>query len=175
MLAALGHRWPTWFGIAFAALSLSDPGDGTGVGIILLIAPIGYLFVAIINRPGATWPVALGLFAAVTALRFAGVDPRPVMLGVLVPVVVAGLFMPHLRRRGLAAWQVPGAVLFGLAGLATLLTVPEIGRYIVAAGLAAHTVWDVIHWRARRFIAPSFAEWCGVLDLLLAVGILVLI
>jgi hypothetical protein len=49
------------------------------------------------------------------------------------------------------------------------------GSTLVAVGLLAHTVWDPIHLRARAIVSPSLAEWCAVLDTLIAVGILVLV
>jgi hypothetical protein len=49
------------------------------------------------------------------------------------------------------------------------------GSTLVAVGLLAHTVWDLIHLRARAIVSPSLAEWCAVLDTLIAVGILVLV
>jgi hypothetical protein len=51
----------------------------------------------------------------------------------------------------------------------------KIGSTLVAVGLLAHTVWDVIHLRARAIVAPSLAESCAVLDTVIAVGILVLV
>jgi len=51
----------------------------------------------------------------------------------------------------------------------------QLASTLVAVGLLAHTVWDVIHLRARAIVAPSLAEWCAVLDTLIAVGILVLV
>jgi hypothetical protein len=45
---------------------------------------------------------------------------------------------------------------------------------MVSASWWAHAVWDVIHLRARAIVSPSLAEWCAVLDTLIAVGILVL-
>jgi hypothetical protein len=33
-------------------------------------------------------------------------------------------------------------------------------------------LWDLYHWRADKGVSRSFAEWCGVLDLLGAIAIL---
>jgi hypothetical protein len=45
---------------------------------------------------------------------------------------------------------------------------------LVSLGLLAHVAWDVYHHRNGRVVARSFAEFCGVLDILVAVGVLVL-
>jgi hypothetical protein len=31
-----------------------------------------------------------------------------------------------------------------------------------------HGVWDFVHLRADKVVARSYAEWCGVLDVLVA-------
>lgn len=48
-----------------------------------------------------------------------------------------------------------------------------IGACVVAGGLIGHAAWDAVHWRAGRIVSRSFAEWCGVPDLNLGLGILV--
>ncbi|WP_344485358.1 hypothetical protein [Glycomyces endophyticus] len=40
--------------------------------------------------------------------------------------------------------------------------------YAVAAGWFAHGVWDVAHHRADAGVARTGAEWCAVVDLLIA-------
>ncbi|WP_371784497.1 hypothetical protein [Streptosporangium subroseum] len=44
----------------------------------------------------------------------------------------------------------------------------------MAAGLLGHAAWDAAHWRADRVVTRPFAEWCGVLDLLLGLAVLFL-
>jgi hypothetical protein len=57
-----------------------------------------------------------------------------------------------------------------------VLAVPAaVGGYLVAAGLLGHATWDAVHWRANRIVSRSFAEWCGVLDLVIGVGLLVVL
>jgi hypothetical protein len=42
----------------------------------------------------------------------------------------------------------------------------------VSAGLLAHAAWDVYHHRTGRVVVRSMAEFCGVLDTLLALVVL---
>jgi hypothetical protein len=59
----------------------------------------------------------------------------------------------------------PAAVVVALAGLAVD---PDLGRHLVAAGWFLHGVWDLVHLRADKVVARSYAEWCGVVDVLIA-------
>jgi hypothetical protein len=57
---------------------------------------------------------------------------------------------------------------FGALALVGLILDPDLGRYLVAAGWFLHGVWDFVHLRADKVVARSYAEWCGVLDVLIA-------
>jgi hypothetical protein len=50
---------------------------------------------------------------------------------------------------------------------------PNLGAYLVAAGLIGHTAWDAHHPRTNRVVARSLAEFCMFLDTALAVIIIV--
>ncbi|WP_147457142.1 hypothetical protein [Micromonospora pisi] len=173
--SALAHRWPTWLALAFAAINLADLGDGLEYTLLLVLLAAVYLIVTVLDRPRATWPVLYALVAAVVCLRLLDVDPMPVLVVVAVAVVAVGLIKGRLRRPGLYALQSPAAMGIIALGLAALSVPADIGRYLVAAGLLGHAVWDAIHWHANKIVKRSFAEWCGVLDLVLGLGILILV
>jgi hypothetical protein len=65
------------------------------------------------------------------------------------------------------------AVVLALAFLAVTLPQPW-GAVLLAAGLLGHTMWDLAHLRSGRVVPRSMAEFCAVLDALLAVGVVVL-
>jgi len=52
------------------------------------------------------------------------------------------------------------------------LITPEVGAYVVAAGLLGHAAWDV-HHRTNRVVVRSLAEFCLALDTALAVAIVI--
>ncbi|GAB3824929.1 hypothetical protein ACFPIJ_63880 [Dactylosporangium cerinum] len=170
--SAIGHRWPTWLALAWAAISLWDAGDGLEYAFLLAVAAAGYLFVTVVDRPRATWPVLFALVGVVAVQRLLDIDPWPSLVVLAVALIAVGLFGGQLRRRGLPALQSPASLVFLAVGVAALSVPTDVGRYLVAAGLLAHAAWDAAHWRADAVVARSFAEWCGVLDLTLAVGIL---
>ena len=64
-LYALLRRWPTVLGVVVAALTLSDFDDGREFAIVLLIASVGYLAIAVLERPQATWWVLIDLLTGV--------------------------------------------------------------------------------------------------------------
>jgi hypothetical protein len=173
--AAIGHRWPTGLALVWAAISLSDLGDGLEYAPLLVLAATGYLFIAVVDRPRATWAVLFALVTTVVVLRLLDVNPWPVLAVVAAALAAVGLISGQLRRPGLYAMQLPAALGFIALSL-TALTVPtNVGGYLVAAGLLGHAAWDAIHWRANKIVTRSFAEWCGVLDLILGLGILLLV
>ncbi|SDY96441.1 hypothetical protein SAMN05444365_104340 [Micromonospora pattaloongensis] len=172
--SVIGHRWPTWLALALAAVILWDLGDGSEFVFLLAIAAAGYLFMAVADRPRATWPVLFALVATVVVLRLLDIDPWPALTVVAAAFIALGLIGGQLRRPGLYALQSPAALGFIALGLAALSVSAGIGHYLVAAGLLGHAAWDAIHWRANTIVARSFAEWCGVLDVTLGLGILIL-
>lgn len=79
------------------------------------------------------------------------------------------------RRPWLPALQAPAALIFGDLAFIAVASSSQIGSTPVAVSLLADTVWDIIHLRARAILTPSLAEWCAVLDTLIAIGILILV
>jgi len=152
-----------------------DVGDGTQNAFILVVGATTYLTIAVVERAAATWPALLAVFVAVVALRVTG-DLAPVLTGAAVALLAgAGLARGALRRGRLMAAQLPAAVVFTGAGLLGAGVDPGVGVLVVALGLISHAVWDAVHWRTGGLVRRSFAEWCGVMDLTVGVGLLVLV
>jgi hypothetical protein len=168
------RRWPTALGVGVAALTLSDFDDGREFAIVLLLASVGYLLIAVLERPRATWWVLIGLLGAVVCLRLLNLPPEPVLAAAAVAATIVGLVRGS-SRLWLPALQAPATMIFGGLAFVAVAAGSQIGSTLVAAGLLGHTVWDVIHLRARAIVAPSLAEWCAVLDTLIAICILVLV
>ena len=57
---------------------------------------------------------------------------------------------------------------FGALAVAGLVIDPDLGRYVVAAGWFLHGVWDFVYLKLDRVVTRSYAEWCGVVDILIA-------
>jgi hypothetical protein len=170
-LRALARHWGAWLGLAVAALSVWDLTDGVVFADIIGLAAFGYLLLAVLDRRSLTWPLVLLLTAAVVLLRAVDVTPAPVFAAAAAVLAVAGALSGRLRRSTLHLLQSPLAVVFGAAAVTATLVSVEAGSYVVAVGLIAHAVLDVVLWRADRVVARSFAEWCAVFDLVVGVGI----
>ncbi|MFG1926088.1 hypothetical protein [Cryptosporangium sp. NPDC048952] len=166
------HRWPTLLAIAVAAVSLSDGAAEPGVGVALVVAAAGYVVIAAFDRPALTWPMVVVLFGGVVALRAFEVPEVPV----LVVIAAVGAVVVLVRRQSrMHVLQVPVGLL-GLTVFAVALEVPtSVGAVVAALGLLGHAAWDAVLWRRGTVIARSFAEWCGVFDALVAVGLIVLV
>jgi hypothetical protein len=167
-------RWPTLLALVMSADALFGGGERgevvEGFGEGLLILPLLYLVVAKLERRGATWPVfAIGT-VSLTVLRLLDVvSPSVVFVGVAVAALVWSTFGKQVREPGFLkaeAWGTIGFVALGLAGLAVDA---ELGRYLLAAGWFLHGVWDLVHLRIDKVVAPSFAEWCAVIDIVIAI------
>ncbi|WP_344470787.1 hypothetical protein [Nonomuraea monospora] len=174
-LAAVGRRWPTWLALAWAAFSLSDVGNGLEYTIVFVVPAAGYLFLAVADRRRITWAVVLAALATVVLLRVLGIDPGPPLALTVITLAALGLINGRLRGPRMYALQTPGALAFIAYGLLVISVPPVAGGFLVAAGLLGHAAWDAYHWRADKIVARTFAEWCGMLDLTLGLGLLVIL
>ena len=137
---------------------------------VLPLLPLLYLVVAKLRRRQATWPGLVVGLASVIALRALDViASAAVFSAVALIVLVWGAVDGQLRRPDPFRVQALGMLGFGALALAGLVVDPDLGRYLVAAGWFLHGIWDFVHLRADKVVARSYAEWCGVVDVLIAV------
>ncbi|MFF7391242.1 hypothetical protein ACFZAE_22705 [Streptomyces scabiei] len=167
---------------------------------LLPLLPLLYVVVHQIGRPRATWPVlAVGASCAVALQALDLVSPAGVMVGTALAVLLWGAVRSAIRSRassrgpvgsvaegttggtphGRAVFglQAAGAVVFGALAVTGLVLDADLGRYLIAAGWFCHGVWDFAHLRMRRLrgvVAPTFAEWCAVVDVVVAVELVFL-
>ncbi|MEV0172147.1 hypothetical protein AB0I00_13635 [Streptomyces sp. NPDC050803] len=178
----LTRRWPTALALAVAALNLAASGSQDvadavdGFGEVLPLLPLIYLTVNQIGTPRATWPVlGVGLVTVFVLPLQDAVAPSTVLVALALVLLLWGAVRgtPH----GPAGFgvQAAGAVVFGGLALAGLAVDPDLGRYVVAAGWFLHGVWDFVHLWLDKVVARTFAEWCGVVDVLVAVQLLFLV
>lgn len=172
----LARRWPTALGIVTAVVTLGGAdlaAQVSGLGETLLFLPWIYLVVARAGRRGLSWPVLGASFALSIGLRAV---EAPVV-AVAVPLAAAALawsVIGHVPRPGTVRVQALGMIGFGALALAALAVDTNLGVYLVAAGWLFHGVWDFVHLRLDRAVSRSYAEWCGVLDVLTGAYLLLL-
>ncbi|GII04834.1 hypothetical protein [Planobispora takensis] len=171
-IGVLKDRWPTAVAIGLTLLTLSggdDPdGEVMSLAQVLPALPLLYLVVAKLGRPALSWPLlGVGMVIIIGARLLDLVAPSTVLLALALVVLVWGVIDEHSRGSGEFGLQAIGMIGFGALALAGLALDPEIGRYVVGAGWLLHGVWDFVHLRRGKVVARSYAEWCGVLDVLI--------
>jgi hypothetical protein len=174
-LANIVQRWPTALGILVAAGSVLGLSDGRDVASVVAASGFVYLAAAALGRPGAAWP-AFGLTFVLVGLGMSvsGFDPVPWLIAGAVVLVVIGLAPQRWRPVWSLPTQAAAMLVLGATAVIALRVDATAGGVLVSLGLLAHVAWDVYHHRNGRVVARSFAEFCGVLDILVAVGVLVL-
>ncbi|MEH0845356.1 hypothetical protein V6U81_23480 [Micromonospora sp. CPCC 205711] len=131
-----------------------------------LVRPVRRPAVAAVVR---RWPTGLALLMTVDNWVAPVIFPPWALLGLPAGYLLIGT----LRRQ----WRTPGLLrtqLAGLAGWSALAGLAAVagdgpGRWLVAAGWLGHAGWDVAHHRRGTVVPRGYAEWCGVLDVVLGV------
>ena len=175
----LKHRWPTALGIALAALTAFDleidAGSVSSLSALVVLMALVYVGTAALDRRRASWAVFLAGSAVVVVfldLLDSRLDPSVVLLLVALVFLVLGVARGLLWRPGGLTLQAAGMIGFGAVALIALYVDPDLGGYLVAAALLGHAGWDAYHFLRDRVVARSYAEFCGVLDLLVGAAIL---
>jgi hypothetical protein len=168
------RRWPALAGVAFAALVSIGMASGVEQAPVLAAAATVYIGCAALQKPGAAWPIFFGSVAVITVLKFLEADATPIVLGCGVALGLYGLLRGVVRPGHGLPLQTVALLGFGAVAAIALFVDPDLGAYLVAAGLLAHSAWDLHHYRANRVVARSLAEFCLLLDASLAVLIVVL-
>jgi hypothetical protein len=132
-----------------------------------------YVGAAALGRPRASWAVLLGgLPLALFVPPTSAINPSVVVLAIAVFFLVVGVMRGQLREPGGLLLQAAGVLVFGATALAALYVAPELGAYLVALALLGHAAWDAYHYLRDRVVTRSYAEFCGIADLLLGAAIL---
>ena len=171
--------WPTLAGVGFAAFVAIDMfrGRERGDDLAPIVAASGlvYLGAAALRRPSTAWPVFFLSVVVITAAKI-GLTDFDATWALL---ALAGLFVGYSLLRGATRptgrlpLQTIAMVVCGAAAAVALSVDQVVGAYLVAAGLLAHAAWDAYHHRINKVVVRSMAEFCFVLDVLLALAIVI--
>lgn len=173
------HRWLTALGVAVAAMTALDLGADVGFvpspsSLIVLMALV-YVGAAALGRRRASWVVLLAALPVAFFLpQTSWVEPLVVLFAASAAFLVLGAVRGQLREPGGLTLQAAGMFAFGADALAAMYVAPGAGVYLVAFALFGHAAWDAFHYLGDRVVTRPYAEFCGVLDLVLGVAILVL-
>ncbi|MCK9795911.1 hypothetical protein M1843_19370 [Isoptericola sp. 4D.3] len=169
--SAFGRVWPAALGVLVAAGTMIGLADARDVAPVLAASGFVYVAAAALGRPGAAWAAFGVTFVLIGVAKVADLDPTPWMIALAVVLAVVGL----AAGRGRPPWSLPlqAAAMLVLAAAALLAVRADatVGGLIVAVALLGHAAWDLYHHRTRRVVSLSLAEFCCVLDVLLAVAV----
>lgn len=165
--------WPTVVGIGLAAFVAFDRSSGSELAPILAASGLVYLGAAALRKPSAAWPLFFGTFLVITATRIglATFDATWVFMGLAVLLAGYGWLRGAAHPIDGLPLQAMAMIGFGTAAAMALVVNGDAGALLVAAGLLGHAAWDVYHHRVNKVVVRSMAEFCCVLDTLLAVAI----
>jgi hypothetical protein len=168
--------WPTVLAAGLAGFVALTTSRGSDVASVLAASGFVYLGAAALQMRSAAWPAFIVSFLIITAARFGwlGVEATWVLLGVAGLLAVYGLGRGATRPAGGLPLQAAAMAAVGAMAAIAIIISGDTGAYLVAAGLLGHAAWDVHHYRANTVVVRSLAEFCFVLDTLLAVAIVIL-
>jgi hypothetical protein len=172
-MQTLRRLWPAAFGVLVAALTAYDLTDGAELAPILALSGLIYLGAAALQRQSAAWPLFGGTFVILTVVKVLDLPGATwLFLGVAAAFILYGLVRGITRPAGGFPLQAVAMVVIGALAAVTVLAGDTLGAVLVALGLYAHAGWDVYHHRKNVVVARSMAQFCAVLDVLLATAML---
>lgn len=124
--------------------------------------------IRVLGRRAPTW-IALALTVENVA------DPSAPAPWAMLLLPSAYLFFGMIRgsfhdRRTLAI-QLAGFVFYLALAVVAANIDPETAVWVIAAGWGSHAVWDFVHHRADAVAPRWWSEWCGVVDFVIAITI----
>lgn len=167
--------WPTLAAIGLAGFVVFGMSSGNELAPILAASGLVYLGAAALQKPSTAWPLFLVTFVVIYAASagWTDFDATWILLGLAGLFVGYGLLRGATRPTSGLPLQTIAMIGFGAAAAIALYVNEVVGAYLVAAGLLAHAAWDAHHHWANKVVARSLAEFCFVLDALLAVAIVI--
>lgn len=166
--------WPAALGVIVAAGTIYGLTDARDVAPVVAASGLVYLAAAASGRRAAAWIAFAVTFLLITLDKFAGVDALPWLFGLAAVLLAVGF----VGRRTSPWWsfplQVAAMVILGAAAYLALQSSPLAGGLIVSAALLGHAGWDIHHHRTDRVVDHTLAQFCAVLDILVALAVAVL-
>ncbi len=174
----LGERdgirwWPSAVGLV-VALGTGLDSDGVDVAWVVTVSALIYVGAAASGAGMAAWWWFLATFPVIAVFQVldAPVALTWVLIGLAAIAMVWGIVRGRWSDPGGLSLQSVAMLAFAAVSVVAFVVHETAGALLIAAGLLAHTAWDVYHHRTNRVVARSFAETCIVLDTVLA-GIIV--
>lgn len=174
----IARRWPSLAGLVFggalAAAFWIGFSTTAQASQVLTAAGFVYLGSAALGSRRAAWPLFALTFVVIGAgFALPAFDPTWVIVAAAVALALFGL----MRGASRPGWGMPlqalAMAVIVLVALGVAFAGDRVAALLVGVGLLVHAGWDAHHLRTRRVVASSMAEFCCVLDTVLAVTLIV--
>ncbi|MGW2050732.1 hypothetical protein ACWCPF_36995 [Streptomyces sp. NPDC001858] len=170
------RHWPALAGVAATALLGFGLEDGVDLAPALAASAFVYFGAAALRRASTSWPLFFAACAVIFATELLGggdVDPTWVLLALAAPLLAYSLRPGALHAPGGLPLQIAAMAVFGGAAALALGLGGDAAAYLVAGGLLGHAFWDARHHRIDQVVVRPYAEFCLVLDVLVAAVIVI--
>ena len=167
--AAWPAVWPAALGVLVAAGTAYGLDDPRQVAPVVAASGLVYLAAAAVGRRWVSWAAFGVTFALITLDKLTGIDATLWMLVLAGALVIVGLIGRRVRPWWALGLQAAAMVVLGAIALIAVTLDPTVGGLLVAAALLGHAAWDIHHHRTNRVVSRSLAEFCAVLDTLVAI------
>lgn len=167
--------WPGALGLLVAIGTAYGLADGRDVAAVVAASGFVYLAAAALRRRGAAWPAFGVTFVLIGLSKVVGLDASVWTLALAGVLLVAGVVTGGWRPRWRLPLQSAAMLVLGVIALLAVQISPTAGGLVVAVALLAHAGWDVYHHRTDRVVVRSLAEFCCVLDVVLAVLVAIVV
>jgi hypothetical protein len=181
--ARLADRWPTALAVlgsvavVVLVARLDREADYFGPSIAVMAGI--YLMAYAVGRPWTAWLAFALLSAVVTALQFlyahgvVAIDAPVTMTFVLVLLWLWAVLRNRSGGGRTMFVQTAGMLGFGALTLICAAVEPRWAVQLAGAGILAHAAWDAYHFTADKVVNRAWSEFCGVLDVLTGVALIV--
>ncbi|MFC9558536.1 hypothetical protein [Agromyces sp. NPDC056965] len=163
------RTWPAALGVLVAAGTAYGLTDAREAASVVAASGLVYLAASATGRRFTAWIAFAASFVLITLDKFTGLDAVPWLFMLGAALVVVGLVSRRTRPWWAFPLQAVAMLLFGTIAYFALQLSPTIGGLLVAVALLGHAGWDISHHRTDRVVDHSFAQFCAVLDILVAV------
>jgi hypothetical protein len=124
---------------------------------------------------GQRWPTWVALAVSIDNWQDPSVPASWTLLLLPAAYLLFGGIRGQLRDSRMLALQLAGLALYLMLAVIASNAGPTAAAWVVAAAWGSHALWDLAHLRADAVVPRWWSEWCGVVDAVIAVTIVLLL
>ena len=121
------------------------------------------------------WPTWIALAVSLDNWQDPSVPAPWTLLLLPAAYLLFGGIRSQLRDSRMLALQLAGLALYVMLAVIASNAGPTVAAWVVTAAWGSHALWDLAHFRADAVVPRWWSEWCGVVDAVIAVTIVLLL